>query len=219
MSFLDYLEPEESLNEIIFGLVMMLSFTLAAGLATRSGEAGGVGTLLLAAIGANVAWGIIDAALSLMGKLFDRRRQVRLLRALRAAPNEEAALAKIRNQLDSTLESIAQTADREQLYRTILATLTHGTLPKLGGIRRDDWLAALAVFCLVAASIIPAVLPFLFIGDVWLALRISNALLIGLLFFTGYHWARYIDINPWLAGLGLMTLGLVLVAIAIALGG
>lgn len=218
MSFLDYLEPEESLNEIIFGLVMMLSFTLAAGLATRSGE-GGVGTLLLAAIGANVAWGIIDATLSLMGKLFDRRRQVRLLRALRAAPNEEAVLARIRNQLDSSLESVAQTADREQLYRSILETLTRGTLPKLGGIKRDDWWAALAVFCLVAASIIPAVLPFLFIGDVWLALRVSNALLIGLLFFTGYHWARYIDVNPWLAGLGLMTLGLVLVAIAIALGG
>ena len=218
MSFLDYLEPEESLNEIIFGLVMMLSFTLAAGLATRTG-ADGVGTLLFAAIGANIAWGIIDAALSLMGTLFDRRRQVRLLRALRAAPDEDAALAKIRNQLEPTLESVTRTADREHLYRSILATLTHGTPPKLGGIKRDDWMAALAVFCLVAASIIPAVLPFLFVGDVWLALRISNALLIGLLFFTGYRWARYIDVNPWLAGLGLMTLGLVLVAIAIALGG
>ncbi|WP_204268402.1 hypothetical protein, partial [Escherichia coli] len=85
-----------------------------------------VGTLLLAAIGANVAWGIIDATLSLMGKLFDRRRQVRLLRALRAAPNEDAALAKIRNQLEPTLESVTRTADREQLYRSILATLTHG---------------------------------------------------------------------------------------------
>ena len=51
------------------------------------------------------------------------------------------------------------------------------------------------------------------------ALRISNFLVVGLLFIVGYHWAKYVDVNRWWAGLGLMSLGLILVGIAIALGG
>lgn len=218
VSFLDYLNPEESLTEIIFGLIMMLSFTLVAGLATQLGQ-DGVGTFLLAAVGGNVAWGIIDAVLSLMSTLFDRRRQVRLIRAIRSASSQDTALAAIRNALDPDLELVAQAGDREQLYRSILVTLTRATPQKLGGVRRDDLIAAFAVFCLVTAVAVPAVLPFLVIGDPLLALRVSNALLVGLLFFTGYRWAGYIDLNPWLAGFGLMGLGLALVAVAIALGG
>ncbi|MDO8981217.1 MAG: VIT family protein, partial [Afipia sp.] len=178
-----------------------------------------VGTLLLAAVGANIAWGIIDAVLSLMSTLFDRRRQVRLIHSIRDASSKDVALAAIRSELDPELELLAQPGDRDQLYRSILAKLDRGTPQKMNGVRRDDLIAAFGVFCLVNVATVPAVLPFLVVGDPWLALRFSNALLVGLLFFTGYRWARYIDVNPWLAGLGLMSLGLALVAVAIALGG
>jgi VIT family len=218
MPLLDYLKPEESLTETIFGLIMMLSCTLAAGVATKSGQ-DGVNTLLLAAVGGNIAWGIIDAVLGLMSTMFDRRRRIRMTRAIHAAPNERTALAAIQKELDPYLEQVARAEDRAQLYRSILTLLSHGDLKQAGGIKRDDLAAALAVFCLVAATAIPAALPFLFISDPRLALRLSNALLIGLLFLAGYYWARYIDLNPWLAGFGLVGLGLALVAIAIALGG
>ena len=75
------------------------------------------------------------------------------------------------------------------------------------------------MFLLVFATALPAAAPFLFVGDPWLALRLSNLLLTGLLFLVGYHWARHTNANPWLAGFGVTTLGIVLVAIAIALGG
>ncbi len=218
MSMLDYLEPQESLTEVIFGLIMMLSFTLAAGLATRSGQ-DGVGTLLLAAVGGNVAWGIIDATLGLMSTMYSRRRQVRLARSIRAAPNERAALTAIREELDPYLETLAEARDREQLYRCVFGMLSRGTLEPASAVKREDFVTAFTVFCLVAAAAIPAVLPFLVIDDIWLALRVSNALLIGLLFLAGYRWARHIELNPWLAGFGLTALGLALVAIAIALGG
>jgi VIT1/CCC1 family predicted Fe2+/Mn2+ transporter len=66
---------------------------------------------------------------------------------------------------------------------------------------------------------IPAAMPFLFIDDAWTALRVSNGVLILLLFVTGYRWAQYTALRPWLTGLTLMVVGVVLVAIAIALGG
>src|SRR5262245_43728259 len=47
----------------------------------------------------------------------------------------------------------------------------------------------------------------------------SNGLVIGSLFFVGYHWAKYIVANPWLAGFGLTALGMALVVVAIIIGG
>ena len=45
MSFLGRLDPDESLGEILAGLIMVLTFTLAAGVMSRGGQ-GGVRTLL-----------------------------------------------------------------------------------------------------------------------------------------------------------------------------
>ena len=80
-------------------------------------------------------------------------------------------------------------------------------------------MGAVAVFCLVFATALPAVLPLLLISDPWMALRASNLLVIVVLFVVGYYWAGYVDANRWLAGFGLTALGLALVAVAIPLGG
>ena len=52
-----------------------------------------------------------------------------------------------------------------------------------------------------------------------LALRVSNPVLVALLFIVGFHWARYIGGNGWRTGLATMLFGLVLVGVAIASGG
>jgi VIT1/CCC1 family predicted Fe2+/Mn2+ transporter len=80
-------------------------------------------------------------------------------------------------------------------------------------------MGAVAVFFLALAATVPAILPLLIIDHPWLALRVSNGLVIGSLFFVGYHWAKYIDANRWLAGFGLMALGMALVVVAISIGG
>jgi VIT1/CCC1 family predicted Fe2+/Mn2+ transporter len=91
--------------------------------------------------------------------------------------------------------------------------------PLHAGLTRGDVVGALAVFLLVCATTLPAVLPFLFVSNDWLALRISNFLLVALLFLAGYRWAAHIDRSPWLTGLALVALGLALVGVAIAFGG
>jgi VIT1/CCC1 family predicted Fe2+/Mn2+ transporter len=69
----------------------------------------------------------------------------------------------------------------------------------------------------VTLTSVPAAIPFLFIDDAFLALRISNAILLGLLFITGYLWSRYTLGNPWVVGLCFLIGGAALVAVAIAL--
>jgi hypothetical protein len=218
MSPLNALEPSESLTEIVAGLIVVLSFTLAASVASGGGQEG-ARAALLGAIGANTAWGIIDAVFYMMGSAFNRDRHVRLARAIASAPDEAAALTTIRQELDPYLASVARAEDREQLYRGIRTSLMHARLPQRSGLQRDDVIGAVVVFCLALVTSLPAALPLALIDHPWLALRVSNFLVVGLLFLVGYRWARFVDANPWLAGLGLMALGLALVAVAILLGG
>jgi len=218
VSPLRHLEPSESLTEIVAGLIMVLTFTLAASVVSGGGE-DGARAALLGAIGCNTAWGIIDAVLYMMDTVFTRKRRARLARAIASVPDEPAALAAIRRELDPSLESVTSVEDREQLYQRIRNTLLDGRLPARTGLRREDVIGAIAVFCLTLAAALPAVLPLLLINPPTLALRVSNLLVVGLLFFVGYHWAKHVDANPWQAGLGLMALGLALVGVAVVLGG
>jgi VIT1/CCC1 family predicted Fe2+/Mn2+ transporter len=63
------------------------------------------------------------------------------------------------------------------------------------------------------------VLPFLFLDEPRVALRVSNVILIALLFIVGWRAALQTLVKPWLAGLGFMLVGALLVALAIPLGG
>ena len=62
-------------------------------------------------------------------------------------------------------------------------------------------MGGLASFWLVFLASLPAAIPFLFMDDARQALRVSNAILVLLLFFVGYRWSRYTAGKPWLVGL------------------
>ena len=211
--FARHLDPAESLGEILFGLIMVLTFTLGASVA-GGWERG----LILAAVGCNVAWGVIDAALFMMSRVFERSRKGRLIRAIRQAPDTAVAVSAIRREMEPGLESVTALSDREQLYRSVHALIAHGT-PAPVQLRRDDWLGGCAVFLLVTGTALPAAAPFLVVPHPHLALRVSNWLLVALLFVVGRRWARHTDANPWVAGFASMGLGVLLVGVAIALGG
>jgi len=91
--------------------------------------------------------------------------------------------------------------------------------PTVTKVTGEDWFGALTSFVLVVVTSVPAAIPFLVIDDARLALRISNGILLALLFFSGYWWARYTLSKPWIAGLSFLAGGFVLVLAAIALGG
>ena len=74
-------------------------------------------------------------------------------------------------------------------------------------LAEEDWLGALGVFPLVFLSLFPVVVPFIFVSNVRLALRISNGVALVLLFLAGYSFGRFAHSNPWRAGFAMVILG------------
>jgi VIT1/CCC1 family predicted Fe2+/Mn2+ transporter len=202
---------------VLFGLIMTLTFTLGSGLTAEDGPEG-VRQLLIAAVGCNVAWGIIDGTLLFMGRVSERNRKARLGEAVRAAPSRDAALALVRGELEGALEEIASADARARLYGAVVDGVKADG-ERRGGTRAEDFQAALLAFALVFVWSLPAAAPFCLLDDKLVALRASNAILIGLIFVTGWRWARWTGGNRLATGASMAGLGAALVVVAIALGG
>jgi hypothetical protein len=210
------LDPGETLGELMFGIIMVLTFTMGARLLTDELTAR---ELVIAALGCNIAWGIIDAVLFLLGTLYYRSQRLRLFRTLREARSDTEALKTIEEAFG--LEDrpfVVRPADRGQFYQSILL-LTAQAVPARVALTPQDYVNAFVIFVLVSATAVPGVIPFFVFKDVHVALRISNFVLILLLFIVGYRWAQYTDAVPWQVGLGVTLLGVSMVCVAIALGG
>ena len=212
-----YLDPASRLGEILFGLIMVLTVTLTAGLTVAEGRLG-VRQLLLAAIGCNLAWGIIDAVMYIMNRLTERSGKVRLIEAVQGALDARAALDIIQNEVEPELQSLLDPKEREAFSRSILDHVTKARIAR-PRVTKDDLYAALACFLLVFASCLPAAIPFFIFSQPHFALRVSNFVLIVLLFLVGRKWAQYAGTNGRIAGTMMVVIGLVLVGIAILLGG
>ncbi len=213
-----YLDPADRLEEVLCGLIMVLDFTLIGGLTAGEGKQG-VRHLLIAALGCNVAWGIIDGALYVMGSLTGRRQRLRFLNKLRSATDESVAFRAISGQLDPLLEPATSADERTRICRVMLPVLSRIELPE-AGVTKDDVYGMGAIFWIDLASVIPAVIPFLiFPSEPRFALRVSNTLLILSLFAAGFMWGKLTGFNRYLAGCSAMLTGLALVGVAIALGG
>ncbi|HRJ49072.1 MAG TPA: VIT1/CCC1 transporter family protein [Phycisphaerales bacterium] len=208
------LDPIDRVSEILFGLIMVLTFTGSLSVA----EAGDreVRTMLIGALGCNLAWGIIDAVLYLMGCLAERAGGLRVLHALRKADDPRRAVRMIADALPPMVASVMEPHEFEAIHQR-LKSLPQP--PDRALLRRGDWLGGLAVFLLVFLSTFPVVTPFLFMENALLALRVSNGIAIVMLFMTGYAFGRLTGHRPWLTGIAMLLLGIGLVAIAIALGG
>jgi hypothetical protein len=208
------LEPTERFSEILFGLIMVLTFTGALSVATSGRE--DVKEMIIGAIGCNLAWGIVDAIMYVMNSLAERGRSLVMFRKLRAERDPAGARRVI---ADALPPIVAQVSTQEELESLRQRLTTMPEPNRHAALNRGDLLAALAVFLLVFLSTFPVVLPFFLVSDAVRALRFSNAIAIFMLLVGGYEYGRYAGFRPWLAALVMVTIGLVLVAATIALGG
>jgi hypothetical protein len=171
-----HLDPGERLGEILFGLIMVLTFTATARAALGDNPDSGR-QLLIAALGCNIAWGIIDGGMYIMAAMLARAHQAQAEARARGGP---------------------------PIPTRLIAADVKG---------------AIACFWLVVACTIPASLPFIFVDDPYFALRLSNGLLLVMLFVAGYEWGRFANTSRWVSGLVFLVIGVLLVFLAIALGG
>jgi hypothetical protein len=98
----------------------------------------------MAALGCNIAWGIIDGAFFLMASFAKKGRGLLALRSVRNPADAGAAHAIIAASLPKPVSSILTSADLEAM-RQRLSTFSE----PIGYLRltKDDWLAALGFFC------------------------------------------------------------------------
>jgi hypothetical protein len=195
----------------------VLTITLAEGLTVAEGPEG-VRQLLVAALGCNIAWGFIDAVMYVMNCLTERAEKAYVVRAIREAPDPHAALQVVRDEVEPRFGALAGKPQRDAVCHAILEYLSHAEPPP-PGITRDDLYGAAACFWLVFLSCLPAAAPFLIFADPHRALRVSNALLVAMLFLVGQKWAQYTHMNRFAAGTVMVAIGLALVGVAILLGG
>jgi VIT1/CCC1 family predicted Fe2+/Mn2+ transporter len=86
-------------------------------------------------------------------------------------------------------------------------------------LSRADWRGALGVFLLVFLSTFPVTIPFVVMQNAMTAMRVSNAVAIGMLFLAGFAYGRVVRRSPTVFGICMVALGGALVALTIALGG
>ncbi len=208
------LEPIERISEVLFGLIMVLTFTCSFSVA-EEGRAE-VRAMLLGALGCNLAWGIIDAIMYLMGCLAERARSLATLRAVRTAADPQKGQRLIAEALPSLVASVIPPPQLEGIRQQLQQLPEPPTHPRLSG---RDWVGAAGVFLLVVLSTLPVVLPFCFMQNVLRANRLSNAIAIGMLFLTGYAFGHCTGYHPRGMGITMVALGAVLVGLTIALGG
>ena len=207
------LNPTERVSEGLFGLIMVLTFT--GSLSVTEAGRDDVRTMLIGALGCNIAWGIIDGLLYLMGNLAERARGLTALRAVRSAADP----AKVQQALGSLMPELASLLEPAELDAIRQRAQKLAEPPARARLSGEDWLGAIGVFLIVFLTTFPVALPFLFMQQAGPALRVSNLVAIVMLFLLGCTYGRAIGRRAWPVGIGLVLLGLALVGMTMALGG
>lgn len=210
-----HLDPVDRLGEVLFGLIMALGFTGAVRLGSDQATNR---ELLVSILGCNLAWAIVDGVMYVMLALFERGRKAKLVERMLAATSENAALDFVADEFDETLKPLTSTPQRQQIYRWIAENTRNVTWDR-PRLQRADVLGGIAVGLAILVATLPILVPFVLISNTRLAVRLSNAIALLMLFCLGTWWGRVGIGNPWRIGFGMTLVGLFLVVVTIALGG
>jgi len=206
------LDPVDRSSEVLFGLIMALTFTTTFEVAT-AGKAD-VRTMLIGALGCNLAWGLVDGVMFVVTRSVEKHRLHSRVRAMQAAAPAEARRI-LEEDLPEGWVLLLDAEDRERMAQRARAL----TLPGRYGVTGAEVRAGLAVLLLVFFSTVPVALPFLLFGDLHRAARVSDAVGIAMLFVIGTRLGRYAGRRPLLVGVIMVGIGMALSAIAVRFGG
>ena len=208
------LSPVDRVMELLFGLLMALSFTGALSVADAGQSE--IREMFIAALGCNLAWGLVDAVMYLTRTITDRGRTLTLVRSVREAPDAQAGRALVEGSLSRVAAGLTTAPELEAIRSRIAALPSLPARPRLKG---SDLLAALAIFVLVVIATFPVVLPFALMQDVAAAQTASRVISLVMLFLGGLALGRYAGYGSWRTGLAMVLLGTLLVGAIKALGG
>jgi len=207
------LDTVERVSEMCFGLFMALTFVGAVSIATAD-DPNPARTMFAAALGCNLAWGLVDAVMYLVRTLTNRGRRITAARAVKNAADPATGRRALAESLPSGARSLVGEAELEAI-RVRVAAAALPPRPRLDG---RDYAGSVCIFLIVVATTFPVALPFL-IFDVKTGLVVSRALTLVMLFGGGLALGHFAGFGGWKAGLGMTLLGVALTCAIIALGG
>lgn len=209
-----FLDPVERISEILFGLIMALTFTCTLSVAESDRE--DVRSMLVSAIGCNIAWGLVDAVMYILSLMTYRGHNSRILRFIVNSNDPHRSRKHIGDALPPLIESVLSEQQLEEIRTRLMELPEEKVKLKLGW---SDFKTAIGVFLLVFLSTLPVAIPFMFIHQPHLALRVSNLIAVALMFTCGWFLAGFGGYNKLLMALSLTLLGVCLVGLTIMLGG
>jgi hypothetical protein len=208
------LDRPARISEILFGLIMVLTFTGTISASTAGKQE--VGELLWAALGCNLVWGLVDGIMYLMDQLIGRARSVTQLNQVKQSEDISKSRELIRENMSPLF---ADLMDDDQIDRLKVKLKNLPDISVRSTLILKDFVIAGQIFLLVFLITLPVALPFVFFSDVALAMRISNGVALLLLFAGGFSLARYSGLRPVVTALTYAAIGVFLVAMTMALGG
>ena len=208
------LSPVDRVSEMLFGLFMALTFIGAVSVAGDGRQT--VREMFAAALGCNLAWGLVDAIMYLVRTVTERGKGLTLARNVREAPDAESGRKYLEDALPRTVSGFLSPVETEAIRGRVMALPSIPARPKLAG---QDLVAALLIFLLVVGATFPVVLPFAFIEDVKAATTASRGISLVMLFLGGLALGRYAGYGSWKSGFIMAAVGTALVVAINALGG
>jgi len=207
------LDPLERSGEVIFGLIMALTFTCSLSVATSGRQE--VREMLFAALGCNLAWGIVDGTMYVITSMVQRARELGLILAVRSV--DDATAARLVQAHMS--EALAAVADENWLTGSVARLRAIPAPARRVMVTAADLRGAVAVLLVVVLATLPVAVPFMLIPEAERALRVSNTVAIVMLFAAGNALARFGGLSRAWMGVAMVVLGSSLVGLTIALGG
>ena len=137
------LDPIDRISEVLFGLIMVLSFT--GSISVVSDGRAEISELLWAALGCNLAWGIIDAVFYLMGTIFSRGHGLSVLKKLKLTKDKETSRNLLKDELPLYLSAILKPEEIDSLNERLIKL---ESLPTKKIISSADLRAAFLIFFL-----------------------------------------------------------------------
>jgi hypothetical protein len=208
------LNPLDIISEVLFGLIMVLTFTGARSVATEGRQE--IRELLWAALGGNVAWGLVDAIMYMMNVLAERGHGVVVYKKILTTKATQDVRSILRREIQPMVSALLTDNELDNIGERLkkLPEPTRGSL--ISG--RDLW-SCVQIFLLVFLCTFPVALPFALFEEVAFALRASNGVALLMLFVGGWFVASYAGFRRIGTAVVYALIGVLLVAMTMALGG
>jgi len=208
------LNPVDRIAEVLFGLIMVLSFTGAISASTDARE--DVRELLWAALGCNIAWGLVDAIMYLMNVAIERGHSITVIRKIHESKNPDEAGQILKDEIQPGIAGLMTTVELNELSARVkkLPDPSKNTL-----LTAPDLWAGVQIFLLVFLCTFPVAIPFGIIENLEVAMRASNGVALLLLFTGGFMLAGYAGFRRGITAVAYMLIGVLLVTLTMALGG